>query len=115
MKKPITISILLCCTLFFAFTFSGDPGERQMMNNVVVQFITTNGNGNNIYLDNFSIGTQDNNDLTISSYSLDDKNYFLPGQTSSSIMPQATVFNQGRNTATGGTITMVVTSSVYTS
>ncbi|MFC2093321.1 T9SS type A sorting domain-containing protein [Bacteroidota bacterium] len=115
MKKTITISILLCCTLFFAFTFSGDPGERQMMNNVVVQFIATNGNGNNIYLDNFSIGTQYNNDLTISSYSLEDKNYFLPGQTSSSITPQAVVFNQGRNTASGGTITMVVTSAAYTS
>ena len=115
MKKTITISILLCCTLFFAFTFSGDPGDRQMINNVVVQFITTNGNGNNIYLDNFSIGTQYNYDLTINSYSLEDNNYLLPGQTSSSITPQAVVFNQGRNTATGGTITMTVTSPAYTS
>ena len=115
MKKIITISILLCCTLFFAFTFSGDPGDKQMLNNLVVQFIATNGNGNNIYLDNFSIGSQFNKDLTINSYSLDDNNYFLPGQTSGSITPQVVVFNQGRNTATGGTITMTVTSPAYTS
>ena len=115
MKKKIILSILICCTLFLAFTHTGNQNETQLLNNVVVQFITTNGNGNNIYLDNFSIGTQYNNDLTIYSYSLDDKSYFLPGQTSASITPQAVVFNQGRNSASGGTITMVVTSPVYSS
>ena len=76
MKKKIILSILICCTLFLAFTHTGNQNETQLLNNVVVQFITTNGNGNNIYLDNFSIGTQYNNDLTIYSYSLDDKSYF---------------------------------------
>ena len=115
MKKITSIFILICCTLFFSFTFSGNPGDIPMLNNIVIQFIATNGNGNNIFLDNFSIGSQFNKDLTINNYSLNDKNYFLPGQTSASITPQAVVLNQGRASASGGTITMAVTGSAYTS
>jgi hypothetical protein len=86
-----------------------------MLNNLVVQFIATNGNGNNIYLDNISIGTRYNKDLTIYGYNLNDKNYFLPEQTSASITPQAVVLNQGWNSASGATITMVVSGSAYSS
>lgn len=106
MKTKILFLVLICGALFFAFTVSGDKSDNNMLYNVVVKFEAINGNGNNIWLDNFSIGQRFNNDLAISSMSLRDKNYFLPGVTSASIVPKVTVFNVGYGSASGATITM---------
>lgn len=106
MKTKILFLLLICGALFLSFTLSGDKSDANMLYNVVVKFETINGNGNNIWLDNFSIGQRSNNDLAISAMSLRDKNYFLPGVTSASITPKVTVFNVGYGTSSGATITM---------
>jgi len=106
MKTKLTFSLLVLGLLIFSFTFSGDNSGNQPLYNVVVKFEGTNGNGNNLWLDNFSIGRRYNNDLAISSFNLKDKNYFLPGVTTSSITPIVTVFNVGYGVSSGATVTM---------
>ena len=104
MKSKILFSVLVFVTIVFAFGFSGDKSDIMVINNVVIKFEATNGNGNNLWLDNFSIGTRYDNDLTISSIGLKDKNYLIPGVTTTTFSPVVTVFNAGRNTSSGATV-----------
>lgn len=97
---------MLVIILLSAFTFKSDNTEVQMVNNIVVQFEGINGNGNNLWLDNFSIGTRYNDDLAVSSLNIDDCNYLLPGVPSTTFSPVVTVFNAGRNSSAATTITM---------
>jgi thiol-disulfide isomerase/thioredoxin len=106
MKSKILFSILVLAIVAFSFGFSGDKSDKMLVNNVVIMFEGTNGNGNNLWLDNFSFGTRYNNDLTITSIGLKDKNYLMPGVTSTTFAPVVNVLNSGRLTNSGGTITM---------
>jgi len=106
MKKTLSF-LFLSILILSAFTFEGGGNSPLLLNNVVIKFEGTNGNGNNLWLDNFSIGVRYGNDLTISSMSLRDKNYLLPGVSSTNISPVVTVFNTGRSTSSDATITMV--------
>lgn len=106
MKSKVLLSVLACVMVLFAFGFSGDKSEIMLVNNVVIMFEGTNGNGNNLWLDNFSFGTRYGNDLTISSIGMKDKNYLLPGVTSTNFSPVVTVFNAGRLTSASATVTM---------
>ncbi|MBI5402882.1 MAG: T9SS type A sorting domain-containing protein [Ignavibacteriae bacterium] len=106
MKSKILLSVLVFITIIFAFGFSGDRTETMTVNNVVFKFEATNGNGNNIWLDNFSVGARYDNDLTISSFSLRDRNYLIPGVSSTSVSPIVTIFNIGRIASSGATVTL---------
>ncbi len=107
MKLKIISSLLILVGVLFSFTFSGDNNsDMQMMNNIVIQFEGTNGNGNNLWLDNFSIGTRVGNDLAIYGFSIKDKNYLLPGVTSTNVTPVVTILNVGYNTSSATTVTM---------
>ncbi len=107
MKLRIISSLLILVGVLFSFTFSGDNNsDMQMMNNIVIQFEGTNGNGNNLWLDNFSIGTRVGNDLAIYGFSIKDKNYLLPGVTSTNVTPVVTILNAGYNTSSATTVTM---------
>lgn len=113
MKRIIFTLLIALSVGLMSFTFPGDVSQTQLLNNVVVQFITTNGNGNNLFIDNVCVGGQNGNDLTVSSFNVNDKNYLLPGQTSAKVQPVALVTNVGRNTASGATITMMVVGTTY--
>ena len=106
MKKITIFSVLLCAVLVFAFGFPGDKTDNMLVNNVVIMFEGTNANGNNLWLDNFSFGERYNNDLTITSIGMRDKNYLMPGVTSTNFSPVVTVMNLGRVTSGSTTITM---------
>lgn len=107
MKKNLFFTILTLVGVIFSFTFVSDENTNsQMINNIVVQFEGTNGNGNNLWLDNFSIGTRVGNDLAIYGFSIKDKNYLLPGVTSTVVTPVVTIFNVGYNTSAATTVTM---------
>jgi hypothetical protein len=106
MKSKVLLPILICMTILFAFGFSGDKTDNVLVNNVVIMFEGTNGNGNGLWLDNFSFGTRYNNDLTITSIGMKDKNYLLPGASSTNFSPVVTVFNVGWATSSSATITM---------
>jgi hypothetical protein len=114
MKKIFLFSLLLpLCILTFAFVSPQGP-QQLAINNIAVQFITTNGYGNNIYVDNFIIGTQYTSDVTVSSINNipKDTNYsFYPGTFK--IAPKITVTNIG--TATATSFNVVMTAGAYTS
>ncbi len=113
MKRIVfTLAIALSVCLM-SFTFPGDVAQTQMLNNLVVQFVTTNGYGNNLFIDNVSVGGQNGNDLSVSSLNVSDKNYLLPGQTTAKVLPVALVTNVGKNSASGATITLMVVGTSY--
>ena len=114
MKSKILLSVLVFSAMLFSFGFSGDRTENTATNNVVIKFEATNGNGNNLWLDNFSIGPRYDNDVTISSFSLKDRNYLIPGVTSTTISPVVTIFNVGRNVSSDASVTLTDQAS-YTS
>ena len=114
MKKIPVFSVLICAVIVFAFGFPGDKTDNMLVNNIVIQFEGTNGNSNGLWLDNFSFGERYNNDLTITSIGMRDKNYLIPGVTSTNFSPVATVLNLGRQTSGSATITMTDQGS-YTS
>lgn len=114
MKKISIISVLLCAVIVFAFSFPGDKTDNMLVNNIVIQFEGTNAYGNNLWLDNFSFGERFNNDLTLTSIGMKDKNYLIPGVTTINFSPVATVLNVGRQTCASATVTMTDQGS-YTS
>lgn len=113
MKRIILSIVLSLCVCLMSFNFPGDVSQTQMLNNLVVQFVTTNGYGNNLFIDNVSVGGQNGNDLSVSSLNVNDKNYLLPGQTSAKVLPVALVTNVGKNSAAGATITLMAIGTAY--
>ena len=79
MKRIIFTLLIVLSVGLMSFTFPGDVSQTQLLNNVVVQFITTNGNGNNLFIDNVCVGGQNGNDLSVSSFNINDKNYLIAG------------------------------------
>jgi len=118
MKKFILIpSLMLFCFLLFSFNPSSQP-EPQVVNNVMVQFITTNYYGNNLYIDNFMLGTQFNNDIVVSSINniSKDTSYSVNGSSSFIIPPKVTFVNLGRQNITSAfNVTMLQVGGSYTS
>jgi hypothetical protein len=106
MKKITVLTVLVCAVIAFSFGFPGDKTDNMLVNNVVIMFEGTNGNGNGLWLDNFSFGTRYNNDLTISSIGMKDKNYLIPGVSSTNFSPVVTVFNAGWTASSSATVTM---------
>ena len=104
MKKLVPFLLL---TAILSFAFSNGTNDLQTVNNVVVQFEGINGNGNNVWLDNFSIGTRYDNDLAVASMDIKDMNYLRPGVVSATVSPVVTVFNTGRAASASTTMTMV--------
>lgn len=114
MKKIFLFSLLLpLCVLIYSFMPSQSPSP-QVINNIAVQFILTNGYGNNVYVDNFILGTQYNNDVAIASINIPrDSNYSTNGTSNFKILPIVSVINVGTTTASGFNVVLNVGS--YTS
>jgi hypothetical protein len=84
----------------------------------VVQFITTNQYGNNLYIDNLSIGDKYQNDVAVSIINNvnRDTSYSSFGGTSFKIAPKVTFVNMGKlNTSAAFNVTIQMTPGSYTS
>jgi|WetSurMetagenome_2_1015567.scaffolds.fasta_scaffold17803_3 hypothetical protein len=114
MKKILLFSLLLpLCVLIYSFNSLQSPSP-QLINNIAVQFIVTNGYGNNVYVDNFILGTQFTNDVAIASINIPrDSNYSINGSTSFKVLPVISVANVGTASASGFNVVLSVGS--YTS
>jgi hypothetical protein len=65
MKKKFLIILLFCISLSYAFIYRS---ENSGDNSIVLQFIARNGYGNNLYIDNVTVGTQYAHDIKITSF-----------------------------------------------
>ncbi len=84
---------------------------------VKVQFQTINGYGNNLYIDNFTVGNRFNTDIAVVSIlNLAPDTSFLVGSNPFTIAPQVSFINLGRNNITTPlTVTMSITPGGYNS
>lgn len=93
MKKVFLLTFVLALGVM-AFNFQST--QTSMLNNIVVQFVTTNDYGNNIYVDNFSIGTQFQSDVAVTAINIPkDSNYSTNGTNSFKVLPKVTLVNLG--------------------
>lgn len=65
MRKKLLIILLFCISLSYSFIYKSDSSAN---NSIVLQFITLNGYGNNLYIDNVTVGQQYNHDIKITSF-----------------------------------------------
>ncbi|MCI0473659.1 MAG: hypothetical protein L0Y76_08770, partial [Ignavibacteria bacterium] len=111
MKKALLIPLLLTLVVF-AFNFQSH--DAVLINNVSVQFVATNGYGNNLYVDNFILGTQYQYDVAVSSINIPkDSNYTTNGAVPFKILPRVIVNNIG--TSSAGSFNMVLQAGSYNS
>lgn len=113
MKRFIfIISVLISC-LSYAFIFNS---ENSGQNSIVLKFVTHNGYGNNLYIDNVTVGKQFSNDIKITSF------LNLPADTVYSVDTstfkldtiKALVTNVGRNSIVGGKFILQIPEISYT-
>jgi hypothetical protein len=84
---------------------------------IQLQFVTVNQYGNNLYIDNVTLGNQFNTDIGVTNISniLPDTNYSI-GSTPFVVAPKALIINVGKNNVTSAfNVTMTVTPGVYSS
>lgn len=98
MRKVFIILSLIFIS--FGFILDGKKTNGQSFD-LIVSFITYNGYGNNLYIDNLMIGKRYQNDVAVVSI-LDIKKdtAFVTDTTSSSILPRAVIFNSGKSSIT---------------
>lgn len=109
MKKPfflfaiLIISVIVCS---FYLLNKNNYGSVSSSRDIVLQFITYNGYGNNLYIDNILTGVQPNNDISVTSilnipY---DTIYSTKSTGTDTISPLVTVNNLGSNPVVDTTI-----------
>lgn len=105
MKKPLLLLfVLLCCTF-------------ESYSQVKVQFNTINGFGNNLYIDNVTIGNRFNTDVAIAGIlNINQDTSYAIGSNPIIIAPQVAFINLGRDNITAPfTVTMYVNPGGYVS
>ena len=114
MKKLFLFSFLVAVSIAL-YSFSGYSPSPQT-NSVVFQFITVNAYGNNLYLDNFMVGSQFQNDIaTLSVNNISKDTSFSPyGSSPFKIVPKASFLNIGKANITSS-FNVTMTTAGYTS
>ncbi|MFN3694678.1 MAG: hypothetical protein ACK4UV_06685, partial [Ignavibacterium sp.] len=105
MKKLLLLLIVSVCCTFLSY------GQ------VKVQFNTVNGYGNNLYIDNFTIGNRFDIDVAVVGIlNVNPDTSYTVGSTPFTVAPQVAFINLGRNNITSSfTVTMQVNPGGYVS
>ncbi|MEP7146173.1 MAG: hypothetical protein ABI792_04100, partial [bacterium] len=103
MKKLLLVLILVLSffiTVSFYFQNPNEPVKITAARDIVLQFITYNGYGNNLYIDNILTGSQKGNDIAVTSFLNipPDTTYSTYQSGTDTVSPIITVSNIGRNT-----------------
>lgn len=93
----VFVMIIISASLYFLNTANSSNSSGS--NDIVFQFKTYNGYGNNLYIDNVLTGVQKDNDVTVTAilnipY---DTSYSTQNSGIDSVIPQLTISNIGRN------------------
>lgn len=102
MKKIFFVFVIpVISILLYSFVNMSGSNETKSSTgrDVVLQFITYNGYGNNLYIDNVSTGIQSDNDVTVTSF-LNipyDTVYSVMQSGTDTVTPIVTISNIGRN------------------
>jgi len=103
----------------FLFTFQNFAQNNPSQNGegVYLSFITVNGYGNNLYLDNITAGTRFNNDVgVVSINNIKKDTSYTVGTSPFNIIPNVSIINSGMNNVTTPfNVTMTVTPGTYSS
>ncbi|MFC2093463.1 T9SS type A sorting domain-containing protein [Bacteroidota bacterium] len=115
-KIIVNITILFCILILSSFSIQKFTDTPQT-NQIILAFITYNGFGNNLYIDNISIGERFMNDVAVTSINNIKKDTsFTPGLNSISIIPEVNVTNLGlANVPDSFRVTMTIASLGYSS
>lgn len=101
--KKIFFAFVIPVISILLYSFVNMSGSNETKSStgrdVVLQFITYNGYGNNLYIDNVSTGIQSDNDVTVTSF-LNipyDTVYSVMQSGTDTVTPIVTISNIGRN------------------
>jgi hypothetical protein len=117
MKKIIPLILITLYSLGLSF-LSGSGKKTDTLNNIVVQFITSNRQSNTLYIDNFSIGNKFDYDVAPLSVNniLRDTSYVINGNNPFNIAPKVSFLNAGKlNITTPFNVYLQVTPGNYNS
>jgi hypothetical protein len=107
--------ICLSVLLVFSFTINSDNSNNNYQ--IRILFETYNGFGNNLYIDNLTIGSRFNNDIAVISINNIPKDTsYNTGQNSFIIYPEATIINLGTDAVSSTfTVSMQINNLGYNS
>ncbi len=101
----------------FAFKPYGNPVNNTVSRgNIKLQFITYNGFGNNLYIDNVVVGRKSNIDIAVTSINnIPIDTSIVPDTSAFYILPQATITNIGLTSVSAFSVIMEIGSLQYIS
>jgi len=96
LKKVIQYFLPVFIAALFSTLLLSDTDSSAVKKGVILQFITYNGFGNNLYIDNIITGRRKNFDVAVTSVNnIINDTAFLPGTSEITLQPSLTVTNIG--------------------
>jgi len=118
MKKNLLLSFAILLSSIVNFAQESNSGSNTTESSgVYLSFITVNGYGNNLYIDNVTAGTRFNTDVGVASINNIKKDTsYTVGSNPFNIIPSISLINSGRNNITTPfNVAMTVTPGSYSS
>ena len=98
MKSPMKMLSLLILCVISALSFSNDPGPKSVSStNMKLAFITYNAYGNNLFIDNLTVGKKFGTDIAIMSINNipKDTSYNSDSSSTFTVAPRVSIVNVG--------------------
>jgi len=113
--KKIILYITIILITAGLFAFNSPVKDNPVARNLKVEFITYNGFGNNLYIDNLTIGSRFGNDVGITAIeNIAPDTSYIVGQEQQTVYPLVDFTNFGKNSVTNLNIIINITPGNYT-